>query len=305
MPLLSDRVRPWLGSAVIHLAFVALLAVAAFNWRRDPAPEPLAIEGRVVREQDLPPGLRTERPTPRPAPAAEPAPAPVEQRPEPVPEPTTPPPEAAAEVFAREQARLAAERRAEEARAVEAQRQRELEAQQAREAEAAAARKRETEAAAARQREAEAAEAKRKAEEARRQEAVAARERQLEQERTAREAKARAEREAELRRALESEEEGEAVARSGIVDEYKALLTQTIERNWNRPASARPGLKCTLYVTQATGGTVLDVKIGECNGDAAVRESITNAVYKSDPLPAPRDPRAFQRQLVMNFEPKE
>ncbi len=90
-----------------------------------------------------------------------------------------------------------------------------------------------------------------------------------------------------------------------MVDEYRALLVQTIERNWIRPPSARAGLECTLDVTQATGGTVVDVKVGDCNGDQAVRESITNAVYRSSPLPAPRDPRAFQRRLVIVFKPTE
>ena len=32
---LSDRARPWLGSAVLHVAFVVVLAVAAYNWRSD------------------------------------------------------------------------------------------------------------------------------------------------------------------------------------------------------------------------------------------------------------------------------
>jgi colicin import membrane protein len=90
-----------------------------------------------------------------------------------------------------------------------------------------------------------------------------------------------------------------------VVDEYRAVLVQTIERNWIKPPSARTGLECTLYVTQAAGGTVLDVKLGACNGDAAVRESVANAVYRSSPLPAPRDPRAFQRQLVIVFKPTE
>ena len=108
-----------------------------------------------------------------------------------------------------------------------------------------------------------------------------------------------------MQRALEDEEAGEALARSGVVDEYRALLIQTIERNWNRPATARPGLECTLNVTQATGGTVLDVKIGDCNGDQAVRESVANAVYRSSPLPAPRDARAFERRLVIVFKPTE
>jgi colicin import membrane protein len=58
-------------------------------------------------------------------------------------------------------------------------------------------------------------------------------------------------------------------------------------------------------VTQATGGTVVDVQIGDCNGDAAVRESVANAVYKSSPLPAPPDPRLFQRELILDFKPEE
>ncbi len=90
-----------------------------------------------------------------------------------------------------------------------------------------------------------------------------------------------------------------------MVDEYRALLVQTIERNWIRPPSARAGLECTLYVTQAPGGTVIDVRLGTCNGDTAVQESITNAVFKASPLPSPRDPRAFQRRLEIVFKPTE
>jgi colicin import membrane protein len=108
-----------------------------------------------------------------------------------------------------------------------------------------------------------------------------------------------------LKRQLAAEEEGAAVARSGVVDEYRALQAQAIERNWIRPPSARAGLECTLFVTQATGGTVVDVKLGACNGDQAVRESIVNAVYRASPLPAPRDPRAFERKLEIVFKPTE
>jgi colicin import membrane protein len=128
---------------------------------------------------------------------------------------------------------------------------------------------------------------------------------QAEQEKAAAASSVKAAKQAELQRALEDEEAGEALARSGVVDEYRTLLIQTIERNWNRPATARAGLQCTLNVTQATGGTVLDVKIGECNGDQAVRESVANAVYRSSPLPAPRDARAFERRLVIVFKPTE
>jgi colicin import membrane protein len=301
---LSDRVRPWLGSAVLHVAFVAVLAIAAFNWRSDPPPPQLAIEGNVVRYEDLPSAVRAGKPLretltaptpaePEPAPVPE---APPEPKPEPKPEPVaTDTAREQAQALQREQEQLAAERRAEEQRNAELERAREAETQQKREADALAARQRAEEEAAAR----------RQAEEARKAEALAATERRAEQEKAARAAQLKAEREAELQRAIASEEAGEAVARSGVVDEYRAMLIQTIERNWNKPPSARAGLECTLHVTQAPGGTVVDVKIGECNGDQAVRESVANAVYRSSPLPAPRDPRAFERRLVMVFKPKE
>ncbi|HEX6572380.1 MAG TPA: cell envelope integrity protein TolA [Steroidobacteraceae bacterium] len=301
---LSDRARHWLGSAVLHVAFVVVLAVAAYNWRSDPPPEQLAIEGDVVRYEDLPPSVRAGKPLRETVPPVERPPEP-QPRDTPTPEPKlepapeSPPVDDAAQKQADalelEQERLAAERLAEEQVAAERQRAKDAEARQQKEAEALAASRRAAEEAAA----------QRKAEEAKQQEALAAKAREAEQAKAAREAKLRSEREAALQKELESEEEGEAFARSGIVDEYKAMLTQTIERNWIKPPSARAGLQCTLHVTQAPGGTVIDVKIGECNGDQAVRESVANAVYRSSPLPAPRDPRAFARQLVMVFKPTE
>jgi colicin import membrane protein len=307
------RPGPWLGSVALHVVLVALLATAALRWRSDAPLPQLAIEGDVVRYEDLPARVRAGKPLrePAPKPAAQTAERPIERPVDPPPEPAPqavpepPPPEPVvdqarqqAEARQREQERIALERRQAEERAVRDKQAVEAQRRQ----QAAEDRKR---AAAAE------AEAKRKAavqkeqKEQKEQEALAAKQKQAEQEKAAREARARAEREAELRRALASEEEGEAIARSGVVDEYRAMLIQTIERNWNRPPSARAGLECTLYVTQATGGTVIDVKIGECNGDQAVRESVANAVYRSSPLPAPRDPRAFERRLVMVFKPTE
>jgi hypothetical protein len=50
---------------------------------------------------------------------------------------------------------------------------------------------------------------------------------------------------------------------------------------------------------------VTNVTIGDCNGDEAVRQSVINAVYRSSPLPPPRDARAFERRLVIVFKPTE
>jgi colicin import membrane protein len=288
----SGNLRPWVGSAIVHGLVVGALALAAIQWRTDPPPPQLAIEGNVVRYEDLPSSVKAGRAMREPTPTA-----PVKQEPPPVPEPESEPkPDPAVlkqQAEQQTQAKAAAQAKAE----ATAERRREQQAQaQAAQAQATAAlaAKKQTE-----------ADEKRRQEETRKQEAAVAKQQQAEQEAAARAAKLKAAQQAELRRALEDEEAGEALARSGVVDEYRTLLIQTIERNWNRPPSARAGLECTLYVTQATGGTVLDVKIGACNGDQAVRESVANAVYRSSPLPAPRDARAFERRLVIVFKPTE
>jgi colicin import membrane protein len=290
----SGSLRPWIGSAIVHGLVVVVLAVAAIQWRTDPPPPQLAIEGNVVRYEDLPSSVKAGKALREPAPVA-----PVKQAPPPDPEPkpepeTRPDPalleeKAQVDVRAQAEAQASAEAAAERRRADEAQ----AAEKKAQDAAALVARKRAE------------ADEKRKQEATRQQQEAAAKQQQAEQEKAARAAKLKAAQQAQLRRALEDEEAGEALARSGVVDEYRTLLIQTIERNWNRPPSARAGLECTLYVTQATGGTVLDVKTGDCNGDQAVRESVANAVYRSSPLPAPRDARAFERRLVIVFKPTE
>jgi colicin import membrane protein len=299
----SAGLRPWLGSAALHIVLLALIVMFAMRWRSEPPMPQLAIEGEVVRYQDLPSSVKAGKPI------REPVPQPTPPMPAPAPPVETPTDtQREAEQRAREadaatarehEARLAAEREALE---------RERAEEKAREAAAATEAQRREETAAAEKRKAE-AEDMRKADALKAQQAREAQER----EKADREAKARAEaqakakaaHEAALQRELASEEEGEAVQRSGVVDEYRTLLVQTIERNWIRPPSAKPGLECTLDVTQAAGGSVVNVTIGACNGDQAVRESVANAVYRSSPLPAPRDPRAFQRRLVIVFKPTE
>jgi colicin import membrane protein len=130
--------------------------------------------------------------------------------------------------------------------------------------------------------------------------------REAEQKRQAEtDAKAQASREAELKQQLADEEGRAQAVNSGLLNQYVALLNQRVERNWTKPQSAKSGLECEVKVTQATGGTVLSVAVGRCNGDAAVRQSIESAVYRSSPLPAPPDPRLFDRNLNFIFKPVE
>lgn len=287
-----EHLRPLAGSAALHLLLIALIGGMALRWTTSQPPEQLAIEGVVVDSRDLPRSVRENRAIREPH--AEPAPRPV-------PKPATPPPpDPAAEALEAERERAAEQQRQADAR-------REREAAEARERAEAAEQQARREQAAADKAAAKAAAEKAAAEKAAKDKAAREKAEQAAASKAAaEEARARAAREAEVRRALEAEEEEmAATARSGAQDEYRALLSQAIERNWLKPPSARAGLACTLYVTQVPGGAVTDVRLGACNGDEAVRESIVNAVYRASPLPPPRDPRAFERRLEIVFRPKE
>ena len=188
------------------------------------------------------------------------------------------------------------EQRAEAERQLELKKREEAERRQVEEQRQEAERKREAEA--ERERQAE-VERKRVAEIERKQ-------KEAEQKRRAAdEAKAQTAREDELRRQLEEEDGRSQAENAGLLNQYVAMIEQRIVRNWNRPPSARPGLECEVRVAQTPTGTVLSVQLGQCNGDAAVRQSIEAAVMRSSPLPPPPDPRLFERNLVLVFKPLE
>lgn len=121
----------------------------------------------------------------------------------------------------------------------------------------------------------------------------------------ARAARERLAAEAALEAQLAAENSRASAIRSGAQDEWNLRVRERIESNWYRPASAKRGLQCRVAVTLVPGGTVVSAVVEACNGDAAVRESLRAAVLKSSPLPLPKDPRLFERKLVLEFTPDE
>lgn len=191
----------------------------------------------------------------------------------------------------------------------EAERQRQVELQRKRE-EQEAERKRQAELERQRQEEAERKrqaelEKKRQEEEARRQ-AELKRKEEEERRRKAEEARLRAEQEAELQAALLEEERRLAALDSGLLDQYRALVAQKVERNWIKPPSAGPGLDCEVRVRQfPQTGEVLSVSVTRCNGDAAVVRSIEAAVQRASPLPTIDEPSLQDPNLIFQFRPDE
>ena len=117
--------------------------------------------------------------------------------------------------------------------------------------------------------------------------------------------RARQDREAELRKQLADEEHRSAVESGPLRDSYIAKLRNRIQNAWIKPPSASVGLDCLVEVTQIPGGEVTSARVTQCNGDAAARQSIENAVYRASPLPDPPDPALFEKNFVFRFKPNE
>ena len=258
----------------------ALLAGLLYGWMlfrtSQPPKATLAIDATVVDARTVPGAQRPAPPQPQPPPP----PPPAEQGPP----PPTP------------------EERAERARQHEEERQKAEAAEKAAEEKQAAEKAAQVKAAdeARKVEEQKKAEAQKKASEAKAAQERKAQEAALAKQKAADEAEA-AEDEADLKRSLANEER--AASTAPLLAKWQAQISARIERAWIRPESARPGIQCVLNVTQEADGTVTQVKVGECNGDQAVRQSIEQAVYKASPLPPPPDRSLFDRELTIYFKP--
>lgn len=263
------NIIPMLLAAVVHaVIFGALFVVVDFTRPAYPA-VPLAISATLVTEY-------------------EPPPPPPEPEPEPEIEPQADPAEAERERQQLEEEKRQADLRAEQERIRLAQ-------------EAERKRREEEEALRERQREEEIERLRAEAERKRQEDMERQR---LENERLRREAE-----EAELARRRQAELEEEELRLAALEADDRSrwayAIQRQITRNFIRPASAPDGLECIVNVKQLPGGQVVDVQIGRCNGDDAVRRAIEAAVNKASPLPSPDNPAIFERDLTLIFRPEQ
>ncbi len=268
MAFFRDRAWPFFLSVLVHATIVGLLIYGVVKFSDTPRPQPkpqLAIEAEVVDESKVAEEMRK---------------------------------------LQQEEERKQQQRLEEEQRAEEIKREREAEEQRLEEVRKQRAEEEEAERLRAEQRKAEEAEraaqeAKRKAAETKTAEAKAAADKKRKDE------AARKKAEAELRRRVAEEEARASAIDAGLLAQYIAQIQGRIQRAWIRPPSARAGLNCVVYVTQDPSGEVVSVRVGECNGDDIVRQSIEAAVHRASPLPLPSDPSLFERNLRLNFKPDE
>ena len=279
----SDRWISVTQSVLLHGLVVGALAYGFYAYKRKPTPpQPtLAVEASVVEQKSAAP------------PPKAPAPPPPQPTPEPPPEDVGPPAPTPEEIQKREEAQKEEQQKQQQKR--DDQERVALERKQADEKAAAEQKARDEDAERKRKADAKAAEEKR----------VADAKRKVEEQRKAEIAREQTERDAELRKTLEAEERADQVRSSGVVNTWLAQIQAKVKRAWIRPQSARAGLECVVRVTQTTGGEVTAVSVGDCNGDAAVRASIEDAVYRASPLPPAPDPAVFDRNIVFRFKPTD
>ncbi|MEM1081069.1 MAG: hypothetical protein AAGH65_05760 [Pseudomonadota bacterium] len=285
-----------LGAAValalgVHLAALALLIVAGLDWEppRPPPPQAFtlvdaapfftelereqqaeAAERRIQEAQREQEQLRQER-------------------------------EAQQQV---EQERQAAEQ--ERQRRLEEQRRIQLEREQAQEAERAAQRELEREQQRLRDEEQSRLDELRRLRE---QRELAQREREQEEQRLEELAERRrqeqalidAEQEAErIRLAQQQAAASEQVAT--LTQEYILTIAELVRRNWIRPPTTQPGVRCSIRVVQIPGGEIIDQAItNPCNADDATRRSILAAVQRTAQLPYRGYEDVFAREIEFIF----
>jgi colicin import membrane protein len=298
---LKQHWQYFLGALLLHALFAGIFGLTMLNMQRTPPPVQLAIQAVIVDPKALNQASRQQQQQRERERAQQQQREQQAQRErEQAAEQQKREQEEAARKQQEETARKQSEQRAEQERQVElkqrqeAEQRRQAEEQQLRERQEAEKKRAAAEAEKKRQAE---AEAKRVAEIQRKQKEEAERRKAAEDKRL------QEARESDLARQLQEEEADSAAASSPEMTQYIAMLQQAVQRRWSRPLSARDDLVCQVIVRQTPAGAVLTVKIGSCNGDAAVKQSVENAVYSASPLPTPSNPRLFRPEITFNFRP--
>jgi colicin import membrane protein len=98
----------------------------------------------------------------------------------------------------------------------------------------------------------------------------------------------------------------DADIRNQLMAQYQAAVITSVERQWNKPATATKDLICHVKVRQIPGGGVIDATIATpCNANSIVKKSILAAISKADPLPYKGFEKVFSRTATFIFQPQE
>lgn len=299
-----DNLRALALSIGLH-GLCLLLMLAGMAWTRKEAPLSVAgspIEATLMLDPGAlaaPPSASRPVPEPPAAPPPQPRPTPPPQQAEapPQPQPLAPPPRPDtrdAEAAARLALQQAEDKAREEQR--ERRRQEQLLLEEERRQQEAERRERLRQQQEARDRE---------LAEIRRQRESAERQRRLEADRLQQIADARRDASA-VADARSSAPPAQQLGNNGVDDSllgrYQLAIQQSVQQNWLRPESTRPGIRCALQIVQIPGGEVIQASVSTpCNADELTRRSIEAAVLKAQPLPYRGFESVFRREIRFTF----
>ena len=95
-----------------------------------------------------------------------------------------------------------------------------------------------------------------------------------------------------------------------LVQSATAVIQQALQQVWNRPPSARNGMRVILRIRMLPTGELLDATITQSSGDPAFDRSAENAVYSASPFTELRSLpinvfNANFRALSLIFQPED
>src|SRR6185437_591087 len=102
-----------------------------------------------------------------------------------------------------------------------------------------------------------------------------------------------------------TEAQGDSSAHALMYGRYLGQITARISRAWIRPRTPVPKADtfvCLVQIDPERDGTVKEVTLKRCNGDARWELSLVRAVQSASPLPAPPDPTVFKRSVTLEME---
>jgi colicin import membrane protein len=116
---------------------------------------------------------------------------------------------------------------------------------------------------------------------------------------------AQARREKALKEQIAAEEQAEQERElQGVRSRYIDSIAAVVRGNWRRPARVEKDASCLIVVTQIPGGEIISYRVSSCTGGTDFQRSVETAVGKTSHLPAPPDPRVFDRVIRFTFTSK-
>jgi len=114
-----------------------------------------------------------------------------------------------------------------------------------------------------------------------------------------------ARREKALKDQLAAEERAEReIELQGVRSRYIDSIAAVVRGNWRRPARVVKDASCLIVVNQIPGGEIISYRVSSCTGGTDFQRSVETAVGKTSHLPAPPDPRVFDRVIRFTFTSK-